>query len=84
MPEWNHNLCERCWFTGPEGALEDGRFRMPVRTKTEHTDICCRCGVPTVTGIFVRAPETELLCRGDHQHPEKWSPLIAGKWQGEE
>lgn len=85
MSGWNHNLCERCWFTGPEGALTDGRFREPVRAK-DTTGVCCHCGTPTVSGIFVRRRPTDsnLLCQGDHEHPEVWSPYIGDVYQGTE
>lgn len=76
MAEWNHNVCERCWFT--DDALqtnEDGTFRRPTQVR-ENQGICCLCGVPTVSGIYIRRQAEECLCRGDHEHPEKWSPIL--------
>jgi hypothetical protein len=76
MAEWTHNLCERCWFTNRKySAHESGGFRQPTRVNDQN-DICCLCGVPTVSGIYVRANQSEMLCKGDHEHPDKWSPLL--------
>lgn len=76
MTEWTHNICESCFFRSEEGAHPDGGFRLPVRMTEPPPGVCCGCGSPTVSGIYVRKRETELLCRGNHLHPEEWSPLI--------
>lgn len=76
MAEWTHNFCERCWFSSPFAAHESGGFRLPSRVKAETGDVCCSCGSPTVSGIYVRRDETTLLCKGDHEHPDRWSPFI--------
>lgn len=79
MAEWTHNVCERCWFTTHELSHHpDGGFRMPSRVNRADSppDICCMCGTPTVSGIYIRRDENELLCQGDHEHPERWSPLV--------
>jgi hypothetical protein len=77
MTEWTHNICERDWYIGSHGVLENGVFREPTRAK-DTAGVCCVCGAPTVSGIFIRADEKYLRCRGDHDHPERWSPIIGG------
>lgn len=72
----SHNLCERCWFDSPEGGLADGRFRQPTKV-LDGGDVCCACGTPTISGIYVRRQAETLLCNGNHTHPEVWSPKIA-------
>lgn len=84
MAEWNHRICERCWFDGPksEHPSMPGAFRMPVRVKDwgpKEDDIepvepglCCYCGGLTVTGIFVREDENDVLCKGRHDESQ-WS-----------
>ena len=71
-----HNICERDWFVGPHGVLPDGAFRKPVRVK-DKSDVCCYCGTPTVSGIYVRDDDAHTLCGGEHERPELWSPVIA-------
>lgn len=83
MANWTHNVCERCWFGSPRGLLPDGRFRMPTQIRYPDEDrtgdICCVCGTPTVSGIYVREDAEELLCKGNHESPDQWSPFITGK-----
>jgi hypothetical protein len=38
--------------------------------------VCCACGTPTVSGLYTRKHESELLCKGDHGNPAAWSPII--------
>lgn len=79
MSEWTHNVCERCWFTTHDlSHHEGGGFRLPVTTvKDACADVCCMCGgTPTISGIYIRRPPGEMLCKGQHEHPEVWSPLV--------
>jgi len=81
MSEWTHNICERDWFMSPRfSAHESGGFRMPHQIRDPDgqamNGICCMCGVPTVSGIFVRADEKSMRCQGDHEHPDMWSPFL--------
>lgn len=62
----NHSLCERCWFDGPLGQLDDGRFRVPVRVNNADVTACCQCGRVTVVGIFTRWERGTFLCHGEH------------------
>lgn len=84
MAEWTHNICERDWFADRKySAHESGGFRMPSRILDpdggDHNGICCVCGVPTVSGIYIREDEKELTCKGDHENPDKWSPFLGMK-----
>jgi hypothetical protein len=76
VAEWTHNLCEHCWFDGP--GYDGTRFLKPAGQVKESDDVCCSCGCPTFTGIYIRQEESELLCKGDHDHPERWSWLAIG------
>lgn len=76
MAEWTHNVCERDWFSTHElSHHESGGFRLPTQG-AGMPSICCMCGTPTVSGIYIRMNENELLCKGDHEHPERWSPMV--------
>lgn len=77
MAEWNHRICERCYFDGapgasnldtPLGVMPDGvTYRNPVRIIDGETLVCCFCGLLTVAGIRVRRHENAVLCLGDHE-----------------
>lgn len=80
MAEWTHRICERCWFDGTPfmaapGENPDGTFRSPVQVKEVEPAACCSCGGLTITGIFFRRDETELLCRGRHDDPRSWAKV---------
>jgi hypothetical protein len=87
VAEWTHRICERCWFDGtdlyrgmlgsdpvlaPPGMLEDGTYRQPVQVKEPDPGACCICGGMTITGIYFRHDERELLCQGEHEDL-RWS-----------
>ena len=45
---WTHPLCLSCW-------CEMHPNRQPVRVRGAGVDMCCRCGMLTSAGIYVRA-----------------------------
>ena len=69
MSDWNHTICETCWF-----QREPERF--PVQVRREDADLvcdhCCFCGSVKVTRIYVRQDPTSsaLLCGGSHPEDE--------------
>ncbi len=91
MTEWNHRICERCWFDGsaerlekrgkdqwelvkqgePLGIIKEGKhkgaYRMPVQSTEAEPGVCCFCGGMTITGIFTRIHQDEVLCKGRHE-----------------
>lgn len=84
MSQWTHRICERCWFDGPYGTLDDGAYRQPTQIIDPTPGPCCFCGGMTITGIFIRAnpfspPRDDttsgVICAGDHEHPEQWSAV---------
>lgn len=81
MAEWNHRICERCWFDSAksEHPSMPGAFRMPVRVKDWGPEddedkvqpgLCCYCGGLTITGIFTRQNQDEVLCQGRHEESQ--------------
>lgn len=49
-----HNLCEHCWH-------KHSPQRPPVRVVNEPPpDVCCECGCPTYTGIYVRGVDEQF------------------------
>lgn len=79
MTEFNHRICERDWFDSDKSEHPSipGAFRMPIRVKDWGPDedkvqpgLCCYCGGLTVTGIFVRQHEDEVLCGGRHDESQ--------------
>jgi len=67
MSQWNHAMCDPCWEKkqGP---------RKPVRLTLEMKPLlCCFCGEPTQSGIFVRANPKTVKCRGKGKYHEEWS-----------
>jgi len=62
-------------FTLPApGQKEDGTFKMPVQVKEIDPGACCYCGGLTITAIFTRHDQDELLCKGRH------APEEVGTW----
>lgn len=65
MSEWNHTICETCWF-----KREEDRF--PVQLMRDpgdlNVDTCCFCGTVKVTRIWVRQDpkSVQLVCSGEH------------------
>lgn len=54
MSPWTHTLCEGCWnFLNPDRPV-------PHRLVEAEVETCCRCGMPTTSGIYVR------------EEPNKW------------
>lgn len=58
MSKWNHSVCEACWFD----ANPD---RIPVRVPDSDRRLCCLCGKPTISGIYVRHDPAKLNCHHD-------------------
>jgi hypothetical protein len=69
MSNWNHRLCDPCWtglntqlVVGDEEEADSITYRPPVRNLADPGGVCCRCGDPTTSGIFVRAEPTRYRC----------------------
>ena len=62
----------------PIGAMSDPEhanlYRTPVQVVDAEPGACCVCGGMTITGIFFRRDERELLCLGRHE------PEQLGEW----
>lgn len=48
-------------------------YLMPNQVRDAEPGPCCFCGGMTITGIFVRRDENDVLCRGRHDDPSSWS-----------
>ncbi len=59
MSNWTHIICDDCW-------IKKFPDREPVRLKTVEALICCFCGNPTISSIYVRHDPKELKC--DERH----------------
>lgn len=59
MSRFTHAFCDACW-------IEENPDRGPVRMVGIQvpTVACCRCGIPHVPSIFVRADPSTLRCGG--------------------
>jgi hypothetical protein len=60
VSEWTHSQCDDCW---------DDRHpspRTPVRTREKEQELCCFCGTPNISGIYVREDPLKTLCKGQH------------------
>jgi hypothetical protein len=84
MAEWTHRICERDWFdtvlirdTRPPGVTENDELRMPVRLQDRDPEPCCVCGVLSVSGIYFRRHQDDLICGGLHDPQEygAWSKV---------
>lgn len=83
MAEWTHRICERCWFDDENlSTTDDGAYRTPVQvinpeTKVPDPGVCCTCGGLTITGIYMRKNENDLLCKGRHGEDQigSWSQV---------
>ena len=66
----------------PPGVFKDGEhagaYRMPVQALGEdgkpEPGACCFCGGMTITGIYTRHDQEDLLCKGRH------APEQLGEW----
>ncbi len=67
--------CEACWFSQQTITTDEGpAYRWPSRIKTEMTKLtlCVDCGLPTVSGIFVRRQvEEDDMARGSKDFEDK-------------
>jgi hypothetical protein len=59
MGAWTHALCDECWW-------RENQDRDPVRLQITEVDICCLCGMPTTSGIYIRMARELCLTRGEH------------------
>lgn len=53
MAQWTHPICTICWSDRNPG-------RDPVRVKDAVIEVCCYCGLPTASGIYIRADPATL------------------------
>lgn len=57
---WNQPVCEQCWITEHAIYALDTRgvvgVKLPtvVRGNDVEVEQCCRCGSPTIMGVYVR------------------------------
>lgn len=70
MSPWTHAFCVPCWNReNPDRAVTAAAYSSGPLTK------CCRCLLPTQSGIYVRKNPVILLCvgasveGGEHQDP---------------
>lgn len=58
---WTHSCCDDCFDERTGG-------REPIRLQDAPEEICCFCGIATVSGIYVREDpdHDELFCGGMH------------------
>ena len=61
----SHAICNLCW--GMLMAARGYPHRVPYRLVDPPTVPCCFCGMDTSAGIYVRARNESLRCRGDCQ-----------------
>jgi hypothetical protein len=47
--DWNHNICNECW-----NKLHPGVQPHRVKLRKGIALLCCWCGFPTQSGIYVR------------------------------
>jgi hypothetical protein len=72
MPSpWRHALCAPCYE-----ALEPGRN--PVALRDAQVELCCRCGLLTVSGIYYRADPESLACKGVHRSASEDIHILLG------
>lgn len=56
---WTQPVCEQCWFLV-------NITKEPVRMKEADPERCCKCGVETNSGIYIRVdPKTVPFPRDD-------------------
>ena len=62
VSRWNHSICVHCW------AAKFGN-RKPLTLREEFRDempeICCFCGEPHGSGIYVRENPENVACNGE-------------------
>lgn len=58
---WCHALCDDCYARVKPGVT-------PVRVVADvgRTELCCRCGEATSSGIYYRARPDAFPCKGEH------------------
>jgi hypothetical protein len=60
MSAWTHAACLPCY-----GRTQPGRT--PYRVVGAEEELCCLCGEPTSSGIYVRADPKSFGCKGLHR-----------------
>lgn len=59
MSEWTHAFCVPCWSEWAHGV--------PSTENAGPVETCCRCGVWTTSGIYVRGdPDEFAFCDREH------------------
>ena len=61
MSSWTHAICSDCW-----DKREPGR-PAPRLGEPGPAEICCFCGLPTASGIYVRDDPATVKCAGQHE-----------------
>lgn len=60
MSNWTQSCCERCWIEdhyeikNVGDGETDVRIRLPVVLKDPEIETCCKCGEPTIMGLYIR------------------------------
>lgn len=54
---WTHAMCIRCW------RHQNGQ-RVPTRVKDPDREICCFCGGPALSGIYIHSDPMNTMCQG--------------------
>ena len=71
--KWTHAICEVDWIgqrgtRGPLGELvsvdRPHRVKVPEGAPSAFVERCCRCGAPTIVGIYQRGAPDSYLCGG--------------------
>lgn len=67
MSKWNHHVCFDCWNKLCEERGQPGRE--PVRVRDDE-NVCCSCGIRSISGIYVRGKSEDFACKGEGEaHP---------------
>lgn len=67
MSRWTHPMCEACWIDLRLVPVEGGfQISKPHRLTDPPLENCCRCGRPTIVGIYVREDPAAMANCGGH------------------
>lgn len=63
MSKFEHSICDTCWNKkNPE------RIAHKLHEKIREREVCCYCGAPHNSGIFVREDPQSVQCVGRHSN----------------
>lgn len=55
MSDWTHSICNTCWDERNPG-------RQAFRLREPDEEVCCFCGMPHASGIYMRYDPAKLSC----------------------